>query len=238
MSTSLRCAGRIGARRALRGPRPVRRPRPLGRRRSPGRRSSSSRSRSPRTSSARSGPAASSSTTSSRPGRRPLLQAELGAPPSAVVVVLHSETAARRHAGVRGRGRARRSRDVPSAPHVARVVPHTLAPGQVSADGHTAYDVVFLSIAPDDSPAALPGIASGPAPAARARGRSWPAVRRSTATSRTSPSPTCGGASSSRCRSPRSRCSFVFGSVVAAALPLAVGGAAVVVALAAIFVDR
>src|SRR6476646_3505324 len=85
------------------------------------------------------------------------LQDELGAPPSAVVIVLHSDSllagtpafeaaAAQAVAGVAG------------APYVVRLVPHTLATRQVSADRHTAYDVVLLTVAPDDSPAALPGI--------------------------------------------------------------------------------
>ena len=121
------------------------------------------------------------------------LQDELGAPPSAVVVVFHSDSllagtpafeaaAAEAVAGVAG------------APYVARVVPHTLATRQVSADRHTAYDVVLLTIAPDDSPAALPG--SRPPWATRPGSTSpWPAARRSTATSRPPRNPTCDGAS-------------------------------------------
>ena len=74
-----------------------------------------------------------------------LLETELGAPPSALVVVFSSpvleagtpafETAA-----------AAAMQDIPAAPHVARVVSHTLAPGQVSRDRHTAYDIVFLDL--------------------------------------------------------------------------------------------
>ena len=84
-----------------------------------------------------------------------LLGTELGVPPSALVVVFSSpdlqagtpafETAA-----------AAAVTDIPSAPHVTRVVSHLLAPRQVSADRHTAYDIVFLDLPADDSPDALP----------------------------------------------------------------------------------
>ena len=47
-------------------------------------------------------------------------------------------------------------RDIPTAPHVVRVVSHLLQPRQVSADGHTAYDIVLLDLPADDSPDALP----------------------------------------------------------------------------------
>jgi hypothetical protein len=83
-----------------------------------------------------------------------LLQAELATPPSAVVIVYHSNVAV---AGTPAfeTPAAAAAEHVPDAPYVARIVPHTLSPRQVSTDGHTAYDIVFLSIAPDDSPAAL-----------------------------------------------------------------------------------
>ena len=126
---------------------------------------------------------------------------------------------------------------VADAPYVARVVPHTLATRQVSADGHTAYDVVLLTIAPDDSPAALPGIeaalrhpaglevalAGGPAFYGDVQAVSESDLQRSELISL-----------------PLAAIALlaVFGSVVAAALPLAVGGAAVVVALAAVFARR
>ena len=84
-----------------------------------------------------------------------LLGSELDAPPSALVVVFSSPTL---QAGTPAfeTAAADAMRDVPTAPHVARVVSHTLAPSQVSADGHTAYDIVFLDLPPDDSPDALP----------------------------------------------------------------------------------
>ncbi|HEY8799831.1 MAG TPA: MMPL family transporter [Candidatus Limnocylindrales bacterium] len=162
-----------------------------------------------------------------------LLQQELGAPPSAVVVVLHSDT------GLAGTptfetAAAEAIRRVPNAPYVVRILPHTLAPRQVSLDRHTAYDVVFMSIGPDDSPAALPGIraalgqpagldvqlAGGPAFYGDVQSVSESDLRRSEVVSL-----------------PLAAIALllVFGSVVAAAVPLIVGGSAVVVALAAIF---
>jgi RND superfamily putative drug exporter len=162
-----------------------------------------------------------------------ILQAELGTPPSAVVVVYHSDTST---AGTPEfeTAAAAAIRDVPSAPYVARVFPHTYSPRQVSADGRTAYDVVFLTIAPDDSPAALPGIeqrlahppgidvqlAGGPAFYGDVQTTSESDLRRSELISL----PLAGIA-----------LLLVFGSVIAAGLPLVVGGAAVIVALAAIF---
>jgi len=162
-----------------------------------------------------------------------LLQDELDVPPSALVVVFHSDTltagspefeAAAAHA----------VRDVPGAPFVVRVFSHVLAPRQVSADGRTAYDIVFLSSPPDDSPAALPGIAArlahppgldvalagGPAFYGDVQSVSESDLRRSELISL-----------------PLAALALliVFGSVVAAAVPLIVGGAAVLVALAAIF---
>ncbi len=162
-----------------------------------------------------------------------LLQTELATPPSAVVVVFHSDTGT---AGtpVFETAAAAAIRQIPEAPYVDRILPHTLSPRQVSADGHTAYDIVFLSIAPDDSPAALPGIldrlghpagvevqlAGGPAFYGDVQAVSESDLRRSEVVSL-----------------PLAAIALllVFGSVAAAALPLIVGGAAVVVALAAIF---
>jgi len=120
-----------------------------------------------------------------------LLQQELGAPPSAVVVVLHSDTAL---AGTPAfeTAAAEAIRRVPEAPYVVRILPHTLAPRQVSIDRHTAYDVVFMSIGPDDSPAALPGIRAALGQPAGLDVQ-------------LAGGPTCGGARSSRCPSRRSR---------------------------------
>jgi RND superfamily putative drug exporter len=162
-----------------------------------------------------------------------LLQAELEAPPSAIVVVYHSDTLKAGSPEFEAAA-AEAIKDVQSAPYVVRVFPHTFAPRQVSADGRTAYDVVFLSIAPDDSPAALPGIverlahppgisvevAGGPAFYGDVQHVSEADLQRSEIISL-----------------PLAAIALllVFGSVVAAGVPLVVGGAAVIVALAAIF---
>ena len=72
---------------------------------------------------------------------RAVLARELGETPSALAVVYHSDELA---AGSQGFEAAAASAiaNVPSARHVAGVVSHVLAPRQVSADGHTAYDIV------------------------------------------------------------------------------------------------
>ena len=163
-----------------------------------------------------------------------LLGTELGIPPSALVIVFSSPTL---EAGTPAfeTAAAGAVRDVPTAPHVARVVSHLLSPGQVSADGHTAYDIVFLDLPPDDSPDALPilrerlhdapgltvELAGGPAFYGDVQSVSEADLRRSEVISL-----------------PLAALAllFVFGSLVAAGVPLIVGGAAVVVALAAIFV--
>jgi RND superfamily putative drug exporter len=162
-----------------------------------------------------------------------LLQDELGTPPSAVVVVLHSDTAEAGTAAFEGPASQAIAR-VRSAEGVVRVLPHVLNPRQVSTDRHTAYDVVFLSIPPDDSPSALPGIraalveppglevqlAGGPAFYGDVQAVSESDLRRSEIVSL-----------------PLAAIALliVFGSVVAAAVPLIVGGSAVIVALAAIW---
>jgi RND superfamily putative drug exporter len=163
-----------------------------------------------------------------------LLGSELDAPPSALVIVFSSPTL-RAGSPAFETAAADAVRDIATAPHVARVVSHALAPSQVSADGHTAYDIVFLDLPPDDSPAALPilqqrlrpataltvELAGGPAFYGDVQSVSEADLRRSEVISL-----------------PLAALAlvFVFGSLVAAGVPLAVGGAAVVVALAAIFV--
>ena len=141
------------------------------------------------------GPAASSSTTSSPPGRRRSSRTELDAPPSAVVVVLHSDSLARRARRRSRPPRRRRSPASPDAPYVARIVPHTLA----TAPGLGRRPHRLRRRAADDRPGRLAGRAardprprSAIPPGSTSR---WPAGRRSTATSRPSRSPTCGGAS-------------------------------------------
>ncbi|MEO6207419.1 MAG: MMPL family transporter [Candidatus Limnocylindrales bacterium] len=162
-----------------------------------------------------------------------LLEAELGAPPSALVVVFSSPTL---EAGTPDfeLAAAEAMRDVPGAPHVGQVVSHLLQPRQVSADRHTAYDIVFLDLRPDDSPDAVPilrkrlrdapgltvELAGGPAFYGDVQAVSERDLQRSEIISL-----------------PLAALALllVFGSVVAAGVPLVVGGASVLVALAGIF---
>jgi putative drug exporter of the RND superfamily len=163
-----------------------------------------------------------------------LLQKELGVEPSAFVLVYQSDSlTAGTPAWLAAVSAA--TRDVAAAPHVTRVLSHALAPRQVSADGHTAYDIVFLDLPPDDSPDAIPpvaaalhevpgltvSIAGGPAFYGDVQAITETDLRRSELISL-----------------PLAALALVlvFGSLVAAGVPLAVGGASVLVALAGIFV--
>ncbi len=163
-----------------------------------------------------------------------VLERELGTPPSALVVAFHSGTLT---AGtpVFETAAAAAMQDVPSAPHVVRVISHLLQPRQISADGHTAYDVVQLDLPADESPDALPilrqrlrtapgltvELAGGPAFYGDVQTVSERDLQRSEVISL-----------------PLAALALllVFGSVVAAGVPLVVGGTSVVVALAFIFV--
>lgn len=163
-----------------------------------------------------------------------LLEAELGAPPSALVVVFSSPDL---EAGTPAfeLAAAEAMRDIADAPHVAGVLSHLLSPRQISADRHTAYDIVFLDLPPDDSPEALPilrerlreapglevELAGGPAFYGDIQTVSEQDLQRSELISL-----------------PLAALALVivFGSLVAAGVPLVVGGASVLVALAAIFV--
>ncbi|MGK2851503.1 MAG: MMPL family transporter [Candidatus Limnocylindrales bacterium] len=162
-----------------------------------------------------------------------VLEAELGAPPSALVVVFSSPTL---EAGTPAfeLAAAEAMRDVPGAQHVAGVVSHLLQPRQVSTDRHTAYDIVFLDLPPDDSPDAVPivrealreapdltvELAGGPAFYGDVQAVSERDLQRSEIISL-----------------PLAALALllVFGSAVAAGVPLVVGGASVLVALAGIF---
>jgi RND superfamily putative drug exporter len=168
---------------------------------------------------------------------RHTLETELGLPPSALVVVYHSDTDLAGTAPFEG-AVAAATQQIAGAPHVTGVVSHLTNVRQVSANGRTAYDVVLLDLSPDDSPRALPGLqpivdatrarfpwfevglAGGPAFYGDVQEVSESDLRRSEVISL----PLAGLA-----------LLLVFGSVAAAAVPLAVGGAAVVVALALIF---
>ena len=163
-----------------------------------------------------------------------LLQQELGVEPSAFVLVYESDTLT---AGTPAWIAAVReaTAGVAQAPHVTRVLSHVLSPRQVSADGRTAYDIVFLDLPPDDSPDAIPpvaaalrevpgltvSIAGGPAFYGDVQAVTERDLQRSEIISL-----------------PLAALALilVFGSLVAAGVPLAVGGASVLVALAGIFV--
>jgi RND superfamily putative drug exporter len=162
-----------------------------------------------------------------------LLETELGAPPSALVVVFSSPVLLAGTPAFESAA-ATAMQDVPTAPHVIRVVSHVLAPQQVSRDGHTAYDVILLDLSPDDSPAALPILRERlqPAPGLSVELAGGPAFYGDV--QRVSESDL---QRSEIISLPLAALALlvVFGSAVAAGVPLAVGGAAVVVALAGIF---
>src|SRR5215212_1379321 len=161
---------------------------------------------------------------------RILLQDKLGSPPSAMVIVFESETDARAGDLPFEAAVSRALADVPAAQHVAGLLTHQFSPRQVSSDRRTVYEVVALDLAPDDSPEALepvksalkevPGITSrlagGPAFYGDIQVLSEHDLQRSEVISL-----------------PLAALALliVFGSFVAAGLPIAVGGTAVVIAL-------
>jgi putative drug exporter of the RND superfamily len=163
-----------------------------------------------------------------------MLEKEVGAAQAAVVVVFHSDTLRAGDPAFEASAAAAVV-DIPNAPYVRSLVPHSLSSRQVSVDGHTAYDIVLVDLPADDSPKALPGlraalhgapglevgVSGGPAFYGDVQTVSESDLRRSELISL-----------------PLAALALliVFGSAVAAAVPLIVGGAAVVVALAAVFV--
>jgi RND superfamily putative drug exporter len=165
---------------------------------------------------------------------RATLVQELGAPPSALVLVYEATgTAGVGDPAFEAAVRVATA-DVATAPHVRQVASHLLAPAQVSTDRRVAYDVVLLDLAPDDSPAALPGI--------EAALRKAPGV-----TVTLAGGPAFYGDIQKVSEADLRRAELVglplaaiallvvFGSVIAAGVPLVIGGAAVVTALAVIF---
>ena len=165
---------------------------------------------------------------------RDTLVREIGLPPSSLAVVIRSETAARAGDPAFEADVAAAIADVQRAEHVTGIQTHLLSPRQVSPDRRTVYEIVTLDLAPDDSPEALapvqaalrqvPGIeallAGGPAFYGDIQSVSESDLRRAELISL-----------------PLAALALllVFGSVVAAGVPLVVGGSAVVVALALIF---
>ena len=160
--------------------------------------------------------------------------AALNVPPSAMVIVLQSQTDARAGDPAFEAAAATALARVPLAEHVTGVLTHVLSPRQVSADRTTAYEIVALDLSPDDSPDALkpvedaitpvPGLkvmlAGGPAFYGDIQALSENDLRRSEFISL-----------------PLAALALllVFGSVVAAGVPIVVGGSAVVVALGALY---
>jgi Predicted drug exporters of the RND superfamily len=163
-----------------------------------------------------------------------LLETEIGVAEAAVVVVFHSDTARAGEPTFEAAATTAIA-DVPKAAYVRTVLSHLLSTRQISADGHTAFDIVLLDLSADDSPKALPGLraalhdapglevglSGGPAFYGDVQAVSEADLRRSELISL-----------------PLAALALllVFGSVVASAVPLIVGGSAVVAALAAIFV--
>ena len=170
-----------------------------------------------------------------------LLHDVIGVPQAAVAVVFFSPTLRAGEPAFEAAA-ARAVAAIPAAPHVLQVVSHLLARTQVSADRHTAYDVVYLDLAPDDSPQALPGLRAALASNPAGDPASDPAIEVGLAGG-----PAFYGDVQEVSESDLRRSEMislplaalalllVFGSMVAAALPLAVGGAAVLAALATIF---
>jgi putative drug exporter of the RND superfamily len=164
---------------------------------------------------------------------RAVLERELGIKPSALALVAHSDSARAGEPTFESElaevvARVRR------APSIVAVTSHLDNPRQVSADGRTVYEVVWIDLPPDRSPDAVPGVRAALAPApvdlqlSLAGGPvfygdilevSESDLRRSEAVSLPLAALVL---------------LLVFGSVVAAGVPLIVGGSAVVVGLAVI----
>ncbi len=160
--------------------------------------------------------------------------AQLGVPPSVLAIVIQATGSARAGEPAFETAAAAAVADVTHAAHVTGIQSHLLAPRQVSADGTVAYDIVDLDLSPDDSPQAMapvqaalhdePGIRTliGGAPAfyGDIQTASEEDLRRAELVSL-----------------PLAAIALVliFGGIVAAGVPLVVGGSAVLLALAAIF---
>jgi putative drug exporter of the RND superfamily len=163
-----------------------------------------------------------------------VLEEELGASPSAMVILLQSQSEARAGEPEFELAAAEVLADVPRADHVTALLTHHGSPRQVSADGRTVYAIVTLDLPPDDSPLALEPVqqalrevagiraylAGGPAFYGDIQVLSEQDLQRSELISL-----------------PLAALALllVFGSVVAAGVPIVVGGSAVVVALAVTF---
>jgi RND superfamily putative drug exporter len=165
---------------------------------------------------------------------RHLLESAVGLPPSALVIVIQGENGLRAGDAAFELAVARAIADVPAAQHVTGVLSHTLAPRQVSADRSTVYETVGLDLSPDASPEAItpiseaihpqPGITIGLAGGPAFYGDIQKVSERDLQRSEVISLPLAAIA-----------LLLVFGSVVAAGVPIVVGGISVLIALAAIF---
>ena len=166
---------------------------------------------------------------------RAVLEGELGIPPSGLVLVANSNTV-RAGEPVFESELAVVVERVRRAPHVVAITSHLEDPRQVSADRRTAFEVVWFDLTPDRSPDGVPGVraalspppagidlslAGGPVFYGDIQEVSEADLRRSEVISL-----------------PLAALLLlvVFGSVVAAGVPLLVGGTAVVIALAVIVI--
>ena len=165
---------------------------------------------------------------------RQVLETQLNVPPSAMVILIQSQTDSRAGEPAFESAAAQALARVPTADHVAGLLTHQLAPRQISADRRTVYEIVALDLPPDDSPLALepvraaithvPGLqiylAGGPAFYGDIQVLSEHDLQRSEVISL-----------------PLAALALllVFGSVVAAGVPIVIGGSAVIVALGALF---
>ena len=166
---------------------------------------------------------------------RALLEERIGLPPSAAVILIRSTGEGRAGDPAFETAVAARDRGRAGAPHVTGVLPHTLAPEQVSDDGRTVYEVVTLDLEPDLSPDAIEGIEAAIAP------QDGLAIS-------LAGGPAFYGDIQSVSESDLQRSEFVglplaglalivvFGSLIAAGVPVVVGGVAVLVALGGIAV--
>src|SRR5439155_25601959 len=88
---------------------------------------------------------------------RAVLEKELGIPPSALVLVAHSDAALAGEPAFESEVATVVAR-VRAAPHVVAITRHLDDPRQISADRHTAFEVVWCDLPPDRSPDAVPGV--------------------------------------------------------------------------------
>src|SRR5207253_11492357 len=79
-----------------------------------------------------------------------LLQAGRGVPQAALVVGSHSDRLSAGDPAFEAAAAAAML-NVPHARYVRSVISHALSTRQVSSDGHTAYDIVFLALSAYDS---------------------------------------------------------------------------------------